>query len=175
MAGQSQMGRCAAGLLACCAALAALLGAGCVSADMSKDAKVTGEVVECLPPGTPAPTEVARAIWFPNASGFGSADETGMGHVAGVLALAGNRLWFMSWNDQEHQFEMQHVVELIPAMRVEVAYAGTAAMLVVQSRNRSFDSYELMYGQEIGSDVKATRDLCDQIQALRLKHPDADP
>jgi hypothetical protein len=156
------------------AAVAALLGAGCVSADLSGNAKVAGEVAECLPPGTPAPLATARAIWFPNASGFGSADNTGMGHVSGVIALAGDSLWFMSWNDQEHQYQMEHVIAVLMAMKVEVDHAGTASMLVVESGNRSFDSFELMTGGQISSDSKATQDLCDRIQALRAKHPQPD-
>jgi hypothetical protein len=145
-----------------------------VSADLSSDAKVAGEVAECLPPGTPAPSAVARAIWFPNASGFGSADNTGMGHVSGVVALAGDRLWFMSWNDQQHQFQMEHDVAVLMAMKVEVDHAGTASMLVVESGNRSFDSFELMTGGQLSSDSKATQDLCDRILALRAKHPEPD-
>jgi hypothetical protein len=156
------------------AAIAALLGSGCVSADLSSNAKVTGEVAECLPPGTPAPTATARAIWFPNASGFASADNTGMGHVSGVLALAGDRLFFMSWNDQEHQYQMEHVIAVLMAMKAEVDHAGTASMLVIESSNSSFDSFELMTGGQISSDSKATQDLCDRIQALRAKHPQPD-
>jgi hypothetical protein len=156
------------------ASLCALAGAGCVSADLSKDAKVTGEVVECLPPGTPVPSEVASAIWFPNASGFGSADNTGMGHVSGVVVLAGDKLWFMSWSDEERQYRMEHVVAVLMAVKVEVDHAGTASMLVIESSNRSFDSYELMTGGQVASDSKATQDLCDKIQALRAKHPEPD-
>jgi hypothetical protein len=161
--------------LACTAALAGLLAAGCVSADLSGDSKTAGDVADCLPPGTATPSVVARAIWFPNANGFGSADETGMGHLVGVLALAGDKLWFMTWDDTVHQFSMRHVVEVLPAAKVEVASLGSASMLVIESRNRSFDSYELMYGQELGSDSKATQDLLGKIQALRLKFPDVDP
>jgi hypothetical protein len=156
------------------AAVAALLGAGCVSADLSGNAKVRSEVFECLPPGTPGPSVVERAIWFPNASGFSSADNTGMGHVSGVVALAGDRLWFMSWNDQEHQFQMEHDIPIFLAMKVEVDQAGTTSMLVVESGNRSFDSFELMTGGQISSDSRATQDLCDRIQALRAKHPEQD-
>jgi hypothetical protein len=155
-------------------ALASLLLGGCVSADLTNDAKVGGEVAECLPPGTPAPTMVVSAIWFRNANGFGSVDETGMGHVSGVLALAGNRLWFMSWNDPEHHFDMQRVIEFLPAMRVEVARAGTAAMLVIQSSNRAFDSFELMNGGQIGSDPAVTQGLYEKLQALRAKNPQQD-
>jgi hypothetical protein len=154
--------------------MALLLGAGCVSADLSGDSKVAGEVAECLPPRTPAPSVVARAIWFPNADGFDTADETGMGHMAGVLAFAGGRLWFMAWDDTVHQYGMRHVVEVLPAAKVEVVRLGSASMLVVESRNKSFDSYELMYGQELGSDTRATQDLCDRIQALRKGNPQAD-
>jgi hypothetical protein len=161
-------------LVAPLAAIAALLGAGCVSADLSNNDKVRGEVFECLPPGTPGPSAVERAIWFPNASGFGSADNTGMGHVNGVIALAGDSLWFMSWSDQEHQFQMEHVIAVLMAMKVEVDHAGTASMLVVESGNRSFDSFELMTGGQISSDSKATQDLCDRIQALRAKNPEPD-
>jgi hypothetical protein len=155
-------------------ALAAFAGAGCVSADLSNDAKTTSEVVECLPPGTPAPSMVVSAIWFPKASGFGSADDTGMGHISGVLALAGDRLWFMSWNDPEHHFDMQHVIAFLPAMRIDVARAGTAAMLVIQSSNRSFDSFELMNGGQIGSDPTVTQDLYERLRVLRAKNPQPD-
>ena len=161
--------------LAGAAALAGLLGAGCVSADLSRDSKVTAGVIECLPPGTKAPLAIERAVWFPNASGFESADNTGRGYQTGVVALAGNRLWFMVWDETLRQFDMRHVVEVLPAIKVEVVHAGTAEMLVVQSRNRSFDGYELMNGGELGSDSGATRALCDRIRALRLKYPDPDP
>ncbi len=157
-----------------CSVAAMLFGAGCVSADLSNDAKVTSEVVECLPPGTPPPSMVVSAIWFRNANGYGSVDETGMGHVSGVLALAGNRLWFMSWNDPEHHFDMQHVVSFLPAMRVEVARAGTGSMLVIQSANRAFDSFELMNGGQIGSDPAVTQGLYEELQLLREKNPQPD-
>lgn len=157
-----------------CAGVGLLLLAGCVSADLSKDAKVTAGVAECLPPGTAAPTEIVSAIWFPNASGFGSADNTGMGHLSGVLALAGDKLWFMTWNGQEHHYDMQHVVSFIPALKVEVAREGAAAMLVVESGNRSFDSYELMTGGQVGSDAVTTQRLCDEVTAIRARNPEPD-
>jgi hypothetical protein len=78
----------------------------------------------------------------------------------------------MSWSDQEHQFQMEHVVAVLMASKVEVDHAGTASMLVIESSNRSFDSFELMTGGQLGSDSRATQDLCDRIQALRAKHPE---
>jgi hypothetical protein len=154
---------------------AALLCAGCVSADLTKDARLAGQVAECLPPGTPAPTMVASAIWFPKASGFASSDDTGMGHWNGVLALAGDRLWFMTWSDAYHQYDMQHVIDFIPAQKVEVVHAATVTMLVIESGNHSFDSFELMNGGRLGSDPAATQDLYEKVQAIRAKHPQPDP
>jgi hypothetical protein len=151
-----------------------LLAAGCVSADLSRDAQVTEGVAECLPPGTAAPTEIVSAIWFPNASGFGSADNTGMGHLSGVLALAGNKLWFMTWNAPEHHYDMRHVVSFLPALRVDIAREGAAAMLVIESGNRSFDSFELMSGGQIGSDPSTTQRLYDEVTTIRAKNPDPD-
>ncbi len=168
------MRRSARLLAGLCSLAAGLLGPGCVSADLTKDDKITGEVAECLPPGTPAPATVVSAIWFRNANGYGSVDETGMGHVSGVLALAGNTLWFMSWNDPEHHFDMQRVIPILPALRVEVARAGAGAMLVVESGNRAFDSFELMSGGQIGSDREATRSLYEKIQLLRDRNPQPD-
>jgi hypothetical protein len=156
------------------AVIAVLMGPGCVSADLSKDAKANSQVAECLPPGTPAPTMIASAIWFPNASGFGSSDETGMGHLQGVLALAGDKLWFMTWNDTVHQYDMQHVVDFVPAMKVDIEHALTATMLVIQSGNRSFDGFELMNGGRLGSDAAATQDLYGKIEAIRARHPQTD-
>lgn len=157
------------------AAAAAALLAGCQSSDLSKDAVVNGEVAECLPPGTPAPQVVARAIWFPNASGFGSTDASPVGHVSGVLALAGDRLWFMAWNDPEHHYDMLHVVAVLPAEGVRLSHLGTAAMLVIQSSNDIDDAYELMNGGQVTSDPAATEDLFRRIQALRARSPQTDP
>lgn len=152
-------------------ALSLVLATGCVSADLSSDAKITSEVKECLPPGTPAPSMVATAVWFHNANGFASADDTGMGHESGVVALAGDRLWFMTWNEPERHFDVQTDIACLPALKVEVVHGGLAAMLVIQSSNRSFDSFELMHGGRIGSDPAATQSLCDRILALRAQHP----
>jgi hypothetical protein len=171
---RTNMRRGAGTLAVLCSVAVGLFGAGCVSADLSGDAKIEGEVAECLPPGTPAPSMIASAIWFRNANGYGSVDETGMGHVSGVLALAGNNLWFMSWNDPEHHFDMQRVIGVLPALRVEVARAGAGAMLVVESGNRAFDSFELMSGGQIGSDPSATQSLYAKIQLLREKNPQPD-
>jgi hypothetical protein len=155
-------------------AVVALLGAGCASSDLSGDSKTTDEVVECLPPGTPAPAEIARAIWFPYASGMGSAGTSLNVHVAGVLALAGNRLWFMTWNDSEHHFDMVHDIDFLRAEKVRVDRLGTSAVLVVQSGNDSYDSFELMGAGAIASDPAAAQGLCDRIQAQRAKNPQQD-
>ena len=154
-------------------AAAALLASGCVSSDLSKDSQTLDEVVECLPTDTPAPTAVVRAIWYIHASGFGSSDA----HENGVLALAGDRLWFMVWNESGHHFDMEHVVDVRQTVSLRVDRFGTSAMLVVQSGNLAFDSYELMNGGEIGSDPKATQALYDTLQAIRAKvpHSDAEP
>jgi hypothetical protein len=156
------------------AAIAALLGTGCASSDLSNDAKITGDVVECLPPDTPAPSTVARAIWFPDARGFGSTDASPLGHVTGVLALAGDKLWFMSWNDEEHHFDMHHVIAFLPAARISVDRLGTSAMLVIQSGNLSFDSFVLMRGGQFSSDPESTQALYEKLQALRAKNPQLD-
>jgi hypothetical protein len=146
------------------------LAAGCVSADLSKDADTAGAVAECLPTDTPAPSVVVRAIWYPHATGFGSADA----HESGVLALAGPKLWFMEWNDSGRHFDMEHVVDVLHAQSVGVVRFGTSAMLVVQSGDLSFDSFELMNGGEIGTDTNATQALYERIQALRPKSPAPD-
>jgi len=152
----------------------ASLGAGCESSDLSKKADITSGVAECLPPGTPDPTVVVRAIWFPNVDGFGSTDSESV-HVTGVLALAGKNVWFMGWNDPEHHFDMLHVIAVLQAEKVTVARLGPTAMLVIRSGNDSVDSFELMNESRLGSDSQATQDLCDRLQALRLKNPEPDP
>lgn len=156
-------------------AVATLLGAGCVSSDLSANASITGEVIECLPPRTPGPSAVERAIWFPNASGFGTTDASPLGHVTGVLVLAGDHLWFMAWNAPERHFDMLKVIAFLPAVKVSVERLGTSSMLVIRSRNDSFDSFELMTGGALGSDPKATQDLWDKLQFLRSKNPQLDP
>jgi hypothetical protein len=156
-------------------AVAVLLACGCASSDLSGDSGIAAGVAECLPVDTPAPSAVVRAIWFPDADGFGSADASPLGHSTGVLALAGDRLWFMTWNDPEHHFDMRHVVAFLPAVSVRVSRLGTSAMLVIQSGNLSFDSFELMNGGQFGSDPRATQELCDRLNALRARNPQADP
>jgi hypothetical protein len=156
-------------------AAALLLCAGCASADLSKDADIRRQVVECLPTDAPVPDAVVRAIWFPNSRGFESSDASPMGHVSGVLALAGDRLWFMTWNEPERHFDMVHVVAVLQAEQVRVDRLGTSAVLVVQSRNLSFDSFEPMKESQIASDPQATEDLLERIQALRARNPQPDP
>jgi hypothetical protein len=152
-------------------AILSLAWAGCVSADLSKDVDIGKEVVESLPTDAPAPAMVARAIWFPNSSGFGSTDSSPLGHASGVIALAGNNLYFMTWNAPEHHYDVVHVVALLNARAVKVEHMGPSAMLVVESRNLSFDGYELSGGPQIGSDSQSTQDLYEKIEALRSKAP----
>jgi hypothetical protein len=156
-------------------AVAALLGAGCASSDLTGNSKTTDEVVECLPPGTPAPAEIARAIWFPYASGMGSAGTSLDVHVNGVLALAGHNLWFMTWNDSEQHFDMVHVIDFLAAEKVRVDRLGTSAVLVVQSKNDSYDSFELMGAGAFAPDSGATQELFKSLEDLRAKGPQQDP
>ena len=155
--------------------VAAFLCAGCTSSDLSKNTHTTGEVIECLPTDAPAPSVIVRAVWYPNARGFGSTDSSPVGHVTGVLALAGDKLFFMSWNSEEHHFDMYHVADVLTAASINVARLGPSAMLVIESRNLSFDSFELMKGGQVLSDTQATQVLCDKLQALRAKHPQPEP
>ncbi len=171
---RSTMGALSATLLRL-GAVTALIGAGCASSDLTGDSKVAGEVAECLPTDAPAPSMVVRAIWFPNASGFGSTDALAMGHVTGVLALAGGNLFFMAWNGPEHHFDMVHVVSFLTAARVGVARLGPSAMLVVLSRNLSYDSFQLMNEAGLGSDAGKTQELCERLLALRSRNPEPDP
>lgn len=150
-------------------AVSALLGAGCSSSDLSKDAEITNEVVECLPADTPGPALVARAIWYPNSRGFGSTDASPLGHASGVLALADDRLWFMEWNDSLHHLDVIHVIAIASANKISVAQFGNSAMLVVESGNESFDAFELMNGGDWSSDPKATAALCAKLQAIRAR------
>jgi hypothetical protein len=149
--------------------LAAALG-GCASSDLSRDAAVADEVAICLPPGTPAPAQVARAIWFPNAGGVATTDAS-LVHVSGVLVLAGDKLWFMSWNDHERHFDMLHVVDCARAESVSVDRLGVSSMLVVRAGNDLLDSFQLMDRGELASDAKATGELLERIQAIRAKSP----
>ena len=152
---------------------AALLGAGCESSDLSKKTDIKSEVLICLPPDTPAPSVIVRAVWFPNAMGTGSADSFPV-HATGVLALAGDKLWFMSWNGPEKHYDMLHVIAFQLAQKVEVSRMGPSSVLVIQSGNDTYDSFELMNGGQFGSDPAATRDLCDKIQRLRSVAPQSD-
>ena len=152
------------------AGFAALLAAGCASSDLSSNTKITDSVVECLPPGTPAPTVVARAIWYPNASGFGTTDASPLGHATGVLALAGDKLWFMAWDNSELHYDMLHSVDFLRAAQVRVDHFGPSSMLVLQSGNQSFDAFELMHGGAFSSDPVATQGLFQKLQELRAQH-----
>ena len=154
--------------------LSALLAAGCASSDLTGDADVRREVVICLPPDTPAPVQVVRAVWFPNWSGLGSTDSSPV-HMTGVLALAGYRIWFMSWNDSEHHYDMQHSVDCLQAQKVAVDSVGPSSMLVIQSGNDLYDSFELMNRGQFASDAASTREFCARIEALRARGPRADP
>jgi hypothetical protein len=151
--------------------IAALLGGGCASSDLSNDATITQGVVECLPTDAPAPSMIARSIWFPNASGFGSTDASPLGHITGVLALSGDKLYFMSWNSSEHHFDSLRIIAVLTAKGFNVVRLGTSAMLVAQSGNDSFDAFELMNGGSIGSDPKVTQEFAEKLKALQAQNP----
>jgi len=153
---------------------AAALAAGCASSDLSKDTDTTSEVGICLPPGTPEPTDILRAVWFPNANGYGATDASPV-HVTGVLVLAGSKLWFMAWNDQEHHYDMLHDISYLKAEKVAVDRFGTGAMLVIQSGNDSYDAFQLMGKGQVVTDPALTLKLGAKLQDLRAKAPVTDP
>ncbi|HVW20218.1 MAG TPA: hypothetical protein VHC86_03305 [Opitutaceae bacterium] len=151
------------------AGLALLIG-GCVSSDLSQDARLGAQVAEGLPVGTPAPSLVVRAFWFPKANGAGSTGPS----LKGVLALAGDKLYFLAWNDQLNTYDTQQSVSFLTAIRVEVVRRGLAPMLVVESKNMSFDSFELMQGGSVVPDAATTEELCGRLQALRAQQAPAE-
>jgi hypothetical protein len=156
------------------AAASALLASGCVSSNLTHNSTVTSEVAEALPVGTPAPTLVVRAIWFPGATGADSADASVLGHSVGVLALAGNKLWFLAWNDYLQAYDVLHTVSFLSANRIRIAHFGLKDLLVIQSWNLSSDSFELMKGGSLVSDPETTRQLDQKLEALRAAHPQTD-
>jgi hypothetical protein len=163
-----------------CPVLAAATGlllalSGCVSSDLSGDAKVRSEVALALPTDVSAPERLARAIWFPNGSGFGPGDWSPIGHPVGVLALAGGRLWFLTWDDSEHHYDVQRVIDVSQSDKVDVSRLGSSSMLVVESGNRSSDAFELMEGGQIASDPAATDEWCGVLRHLRAAVPAASP
>jgi hypothetical protein len=154
---------------------AAVALAGCASSDLTDNAEIAGQVAECLPTGTPAPTQVNRAIWYPNSSGFGSVDASVLRPVTGVLALAGDHLWFAAWDAEERHYDVLRSVAVPNAAAVRVSRLGTGAMLVIQSRNNAFDGFELMRKGQFSSDAQAAEDLCARLRGMREKPPDAIP
>jgi hypothetical protein len=148
-----------------------LLAQGCVSSDVSADSKTKEEVVLALPTDAAVPTKILRAIWFPNANGFGSGAWSPLEHADGVLVVAGDKLWFMTWNDREHHYDAQKSVDVIAAEKVSIETLGTTSMLVVRAANQSSDAFELMQGGQLASDPKVTRELLDLIEDLRSRHP----
>jgi len=150
--------------------LLAMLMAACGTSELSNDAEVTGRVAEALPVDTPPPGFVAQAMWFPHSQGFGSTDASPLGHVSGVLSLAGDKLWFMAWNSPEHHYDVLQSLGLRRVINVRVAHFGPSTMLVVESWDRSFDSFELMRKGRFGSDSEATQAVYDKIQAWRAKN-----
>ncbi|HEY1849163.1 MAG TPA: hypothetical protein VGG37_08145 [Opitutaceae bacterium] len=158
-------------LIACAAA--AIFLAGCGTSDLSSKADVTSGVAECLPPGTPSPAATVRAMWFPDAQGVASTEDS-PARASGVLVLAGDTLWFMAWNAPEHHYDMLHDIAFLRAQRVAVDTLGTATVLVIQSSNDTYDAFELLKGGSLTSDGDAARALYARIQALRAGNPQKD-
>ena len=156
-----------------CLGVAATLS-GCLHADITKNSQKAGEVADCLPPGTPAPTHIVRAIWFPGANGMESPDSNGTFHMSGVIALAGTKLYFMSYDDAERHYDMQHVIDVLSAHDVRVNKQGGDLLLVIQSRNLGFDAFTLMGAANMGSDSDMTQQLATELQAIKDKNPDKD-
>ena len=150
-------------------AMIVLGGAGCTSSDLSKDANIASEVAEALPTDAPAPTDIARALWYPNASSFDTTDISPVGHGSGVLALAGDKLWFLSWNETEHHYDVLKSIPFLLATNISVAHMGPSTLLVVESGNLSFDSFELLNASRLSTDQPATQALYEKLRALRSK------
>jgi hypothetical protein len=154
--------------------LAAILAlAGCASSDLTKNDNTASEVAISLPPGTSAPTLIVRAIWSPGASGFGSVDSM-LVHESGVLALADDKLWFLSWDGDEKHYDMDHMIDVETINDAHVSRLGASLMLVVQSHNLSYDGFTLMGTGQIQSDPGSTQGLLDRLKAIRAAHPDKD-
>ena len=136
-----------------CGTVAALLSAGCASSDLSKNAETTGRVIESLPTDAPAPSEIARATWFPNARGFGSTDASQLGHVMGVLVLSGDNLYFMWWNAPEHHYDVYHVVDFMTAASIKVGtvIAPESASNRVEVSKRSSKMFTAIWRKIKGS------------------------
>jgi hypothetical protein len=151
--------------------VAILLVGGCATSDVSSDQKIMDGVIECLPPRTPAPTLVSRAIWFPHARGISAVESWNTGYGSGMLAWADGQLWFMMWNDAEKHYDMQCVLPLRTANRVYLDGALGSLVLVVQSQNLSSDAFKLMGRGNIRSDPQRTREWLAAIEAWRAAHP----
>jgi hypothetical protein len=153
------------------AAIATFVMSGCATSDVSSDQKIMDEVAECLPPRTPAPTLVSRAIWFPHARGVGAVESWNTGYGSGVLAWADGQLWFMMWNDVEKHYDMQCVLALRTASRVYLDGSLGSVVLVIQSQNLSSDAFKLMGRGNLRSDPQRTREWLAAIEAWRAQHP----
>jgi hypothetical protein len=134
------------GALRALAAAATLFVSGCATSDVSSDQKIMDGVIECLPPRTPAPTLVSRAIWFPHARGVSAVESWNTGYGSGVLALR-------------------------TANRVYLDGALGSLVLVVQSQNLSSNAFKLMGRGNIRSDPQRTREWLAAIEAWRAAHP----
>jgi hypothetical protein len=153
------------------AALTSLVVAGCATSDVSSDQKLMNEVMECLPPRTPTPTLVSRAIWFPHARGVGAVESWNTGYGSGVLAWSDGQLWFMMWNEPEKHYDMESVIPVRTAQRVYLDGLFGGLVLVVESQNLSFDAFKLMGRGNIRSDPERTREWLAAIEAWRAQHP----
>ena len=71
--------------------------------------------------------------------------------------------------------EFEYTKSKVPARTSAGRSHASAAMLVIQSSNRSFDGFELMNGGQLGSDPAVTQSLCDKLQAIRARNPETDP
>ena len=145
--------------------------AGCASSDLSKNDNTASEVAIALPPGTGTPVQILRAIWFPGASGYGSVDST-IAHESGVLVLADDKLWFLSWDGDEKHYDMDHSIDVTTVASLKTSRLGASLMLVVQSRNLASDGFTLMGTANIQSDPTITTDLLAKLRAIRAAHPD---
>ena len=156
------------------AATTALLVAGCASSDLSQDAKLQGQIAEGLPVGTPSPEMMVRAIWYPKAEGAGSTELSPVRPIVGVLALAGDHLYFLEWNDTLLAYDTRIDIDVGSTIKVAAVQSGLSPMLVVESKNLSFDSFELMKAGQFAPDWDTTSELCKKLQDIRSRTPPVD-
>lgn len=144
-----------------------VLGSSCVSSAPRSAAALHDAVGRGVPAEASPLAIVAAGNWFPNTQGYGALKSITPSSQVGVIAISKTRICFLQWSAPQGRFNVIKVLSYIDARQVFLEKLGRGRMLVVQSQDYTFDSFEFTGGSGIYVDADKAESAYSFIESER--------